>query len=63
MPEKMFPTGDSVDRKASAQYTGGEIRRVADALERIADPLESRFYPLTVGNPNLDSGIIFKSST
>jgi len=41
MPEKMFPTGDSVDSKGCADYTAQEIRRVADALERIGYLLEN----------------------
>ena len=57
MPKKMFPAVDSVDNPCSEQYTGSEIRRIADALERISYLLESGALALGTGSMNLDNGI------
>ena len=57
MPEKMFPTGDSVDSKGRADYTAHEIRRVADALERIGYLLENGYSPFQTDTLNLENGI------
>lgn len=57
MPEKMFPTGDSVDSKGRADYTAHEIRRVADALERIEYLLENGYFPFQADPSNLENGI------
>lgn len=58
MTKKMFPARDSVDNQTSAQYTGCEIRRIADALERILYLMECRPMPCcTTGESDLDNGI------
>lgn len=58
MPEKMFPTGDSVDFKRSEGYTDAEIRRIGDLLERILHLLEK-----SPGCSNLDKGIMNGASS
>ncbi len=57
MSKKMFPSDDSVDMQRSAQYTGVEIRRIADALERILYLMERGYSPFATGSVNLDNGI------
>lgn len=57
MPEKMFPIDDSVDSKRCTDYTAREIRRVADALERIGYLLENGFASFPADAMNLENGI------
>jgi len=57
MPKKMFPVVDSVDGQAVQDYTGSEISRIADALERISLLLEHGALACTAEGTNLDNGI------
>jgi len=57
MSKKMFPTVDSVDNSGSEKYTGVEIRRIADALERILYLLECRQFSGSTGSADLDNDI------
>jgi len=58
MSKKMFPAVDSVDVQAIPDYTGNEIRRIADALERISLLLEHKdFSSCPASGPYLENEI------
>ena len=57
MSKKMFPAVDSVDLEGAQDYTGNEITRIANALERISWLLEQGFLHSFADGTNLDNGI------
>lgn len=57
MSKKMFPAVDSVDAEQVSEYTGSEISRIADALERISLLLERSALIPAPGGSNLENGI------